>query len=76
MLLPLGAPTGAALLSATGATAEFAAGAEYALNEVVGVETGATVLSGAEYVLSGVVDIEIGATGDSWVDGEADGRPE
>lgn len=68
MLLLLDALTGAALLAATGATDELAAGAEYALSEVVDVGTGAAELTGAT-VLTGAAE-------DSWVEEEATGRPE
>lgn len=62
-MLLLDALTGATLLAATGATSELAAGAEYALNEVVGAETGAAdeLAAGEEYALSEVVDVEPGA---------------
>jgi len=68
VLLLLDALTGAALLAATGATDELAAGAEYALSEVVDVGTGAAELTGATVLT--------GATEDSWVEEEATGRPE
>jgi len=74
VLLLLDALTGAALLAATGATDELAAGAEYALSEVVDVGTGAAELTVAAELTGATV--LTGAAEDSWVEEEATGRPE